>query len=336
MDYADNDQLTVERLRIAYWLRKRGKYVRPKLTQTQKVELRECFDLIDSDGSGAIDATELITAFKVLGFRVKKSEVEKMLAEVDSDGSGEVEYPEFEQIMTTKLDQQQRNNDNKNAQTLPFQLLATAYRRKKLMDAVMAGDKATRERLMAKADAAEAERAALSAENADQKWKRQNRPWIERMKDAQKKLKKLTLAEVFAKRMKNFTDGAIDPETGLPVFIAEAMDADMKDVFIRYLRREKGSERDLPDSLANLLVRNSVRRGSTAGVGGGYVRPQSRYKTIRAPKLLEGLNWLQKHPKEASNKPVLERQLMHLKAVQSIHQLLDSRQGRPTLNTSRT
>jgi hypothetical protein len=39
---------------------------------------------------GAIDAVELVTAFNVLGMHVKRSEVEKMLAEVDADGSGEV------------------------------------------------------------------------------------------------------------------------------------------------------------------------------------------------------------------------------------------------------
>lgn len=40
--------------------------------------------------AGAIDASEMLTAFNVLGMHVKKSEVEAMLAEVDADGSGEV------------------------------------------------------------------------------------------------------------------------------------------------------------------------------------------------------------------------------------------------------
>jgi Ca2+-binding EF-hand superfamily protein len=40
--------------------------------------------------AGAIDASELLTAFNVLGMHTKKSEVEAMLADVDADGSGEV------------------------------------------------------------------------------------------------------------------------------------------------------------------------------------------------------------------------------------------------------
>jgi hypothetical protein len=40
--------------------------------------------------AGAIDASEMLTAFNVLGMHAKKSEVEAMLAEVDADGSGEV------------------------------------------------------------------------------------------------------------------------------------------------------------------------------------------------------------------------------------------------------
>ena len=39
---------------------------------------------------GAIDASEMLTAFNVLGMHAKKAEVEAMLAEVDADGSGEV------------------------------------------------------------------------------------------------------------------------------------------------------------------------------------------------------------------------------------------------------
>ena len=49
----------------------------------------ECFDLMDADGSGAIDAGEMGAAFKLLGFRLSRAEVEGILAEVDHDGSGE-------------------------------------------------------------------------------------------------------------------------------------------------------------------------------------------------------------------------------------------------------
>jgi Ca2+-binding EF-hand superfamily protein len=39
--------------------------LRPKLNDEQKQQLEECFELMDADGSGAIDANELGAAFKV-------------------------------------------------------------------------------------------------------------------------------------------------------------------------------------------------------------------------------------------------------------------------------
>lgn len=50
---------------ISAWLRKRGKAVRPYLKRDQRRQLRECFDMIDTDGSGSINAVELKEVFKV-------------------------------------------------------------------------------------------------------------------------------------------------------------------------------------------------------------------------------------------------------------------------------
>ena len=41
------------------------KSLRPKLSEEQKKQLEECYELMDADGSGAIDADELGAAFKV-------------------------------------------------------------------------------------------------------------------------------------------------------------------------------------------------------------------------------------------------------------------------------
>jgi len=130
---------------ISLWLRRRGKAVRPKLSAEQKQQLKECFELMDQDGSGAIDADELGAAFKLLGIRMKKSEIEELLAEVDHDGSGEVEYLEFLEIMTTTLQRlaEEREADEAHAGEgqVPFALMATAYRRKRLMEGIISGDK---------------------------------------------------------------------------------------------------------------------------------------------------------------------------------------------------
>ena len=48
------------------------------LKQEQIDELKEAFDLFDADGSGQIDFRELKAAFKALGFKVPKDELQKM------------------------------------------------------------------------------------------------------------------------------------------------------------------------------------------------------------------------------------------------------------------
>lgn len=45
-------QAVLQKLSIAGWLRAHGKFVRPELTKQQRQDLKECFELIDTDGSG--------------------------------------------------------------------------------------------------------------------------------------------------------------------------------------------------------------------------------------------------------------------------------------------
>merc|ERR1712196_197110 len=75
------------------------------LTPEQKGELREAFDLFDTDGSGAVDATELHTAMKALGFEPKKEEISKMVKEMDKDGDATVDFEEVCVMMAEKMNQ---------------------------------------------------------------------------------------------------------------------------------------------------------------------------------------------------------------------------------------
>jgi Ca2+-binding EF-hand superfamily protein len=49
-----------------------------ELTADQKQEIKEAFDLFDTDGSGSIDENELRVAMKALGFEAKDEEVHKV------------------------------------------------------------------------------------------------------------------------------------------------------------------------------------------------------------------------------------------------------------------
>ena len=76
---------------------------RPGIPEWQMQELREAFDLFDTDGSGSIDTKELQVALRALGFDSKKEKVRKMIADIDLDGSGTIDFEEFVEMMTGKM-----------------------------------------------------------------------------------------------------------------------------------------------------------------------------------------------------------------------------------------
>lgn len=49
------------------------------LTNEQKEEIKEAFDLFDTEGSGKIDAKELKVAMRALGFEPKKEEIRNII-----------------------------------------------------------------------------------------------------------------------------------------------------------------------------------------------------------------------------------------------------------------
>lgn len=69
----------------------------------QMEELREAFNLFDTDGSGEIDAKELKAAMRALGFAVKKADVRKMLADLDKEPDEGIDFASFLDLMTGKM-----------------------------------------------------------------------------------------------------------------------------------------------------------------------------------------------------------------------------------------
>ncbi|GET86075.1 centrin, putative [Leishmania tarentolae] len=58
-----------------------------ELSKEQLEEIREAFDLFDTDGSGTIDVRELRIAMRALGFEPRREELQKLISSVTS-GSG--------------------------------------------------------------------------------------------------------------------------------------------------------------------------------------------------------------------------------------------------------
>lgn len=83
-------------------------YVKSGLTEAEVIEIKEAFDLFDTDGGGSIDPKELKTAMVSLGFEVKNQTIYKLINELDTDKSGSIEFKEFLDIMTTRTSDETR------------------------------------------------------------------------------------------------------------------------------------------------------------------------------------------------------------------------------------
>merc|ERR1712085_107785 len=77
---------------------------RPGLSADEVQEVKDAFDLFDSDASGAVSVNELVEAMQSLGLEQKNEAVFNMIKEIDTDGSGELEFQEFLEMMTPRTE----------------------------------------------------------------------------------------------------------------------------------------------------------------------------------------------------------------------------------------
>jgi len=86
-------------------------YERPGLTEDEIEEIKEAFDLFDTDGSGTIDPRELKTAMQSLGFEAKNQTIYQMVSDLDKDGSGAIDFDEFLDMMTARMSDKDTKED---------------------------------------------------------------------------------------------------------------------------------------------------------------------------------------------------------------------------------
>jgi len=84
---------------------------RPGLTEEEVEEIREAFNLFDTDGSGTIDPKELKSAMQSLGFEAKNATIYQMISDIDKDGSGAIDFEEFLDMMTAKISDKDSKED---------------------------------------------------------------------------------------------------------------------------------------------------------------------------------------------------------------------------------
>lgn len=79
-----------------------------ELSDEQRQEIREAFELFDSDKNGLIDAHEMKVAMRALGFDVRKEEVLRMMDECptkDYNNRSFIDLQSFTDLMTEKFSQ---------------------------------------------------------------------------------------------------------------------------------------------------------------------------------------------------------------------------------------
>lgn len=80
-------------------LKKKNRF---NMSDEQKQEIKEAFDLFDTEKSGSIDYHELKVTLRALGFDVKKAEVLKLMREYDPEETGKIQYSDYVDLMTRK------------------------------------------------------------------------------------------------------------------------------------------------------------------------------------------------------------------------------------------
>merc|ERR1719281_1459784 len=72
------------------------KFERPGLTEEEIMEIKEAFDLFDTDSSG---------------LEARNQTIYQMILDMDADGSGDIEFDEFLNLMTAKMSDRDTRED---------------------------------------------------------------------------------------------------------------------------------------------------------------------------------------------------------------------------------
>ena len=82
-------------------------------TEDEVMEIKEAFDLFDTDKSGEIDTDELKQALSNLGIDAKNQTLQNMINDIDKNQSGTIDFDEFIDMMTAKMSDKDTREDLK-------------------------------------------------------------------------------------------------------------------------------------------------------------------------------------------------------------------------------
>ena len=80
-----------------------SKKIRLEITEEEKQEIKEAFNIFGSEATGTIEVKEFKKALLALGFESRNEEIKKILSEADKCGESLIRYNDFCEIMTRKM-----------------------------------------------------------------------------------------------------------------------------------------------------------------------------------------------------------------------------------------
>ena len=83
------------------------------LREDEIEEIREAFNLFDTDCNGTIDPGELKIAMQSLGMEAKNQAIYQMINDIDQDRKGNIAFEEFLEIMTSRISYSDSEEDIK-------------------------------------------------------------------------------------------------------------------------------------------------------------------------------------------------------------------------------
>jgi len=85
------------------------------LTKEEEKEFREIFNLVDRDKGGSISKSELAQLMDTLAINASQQEIDLMIGEIDKNNDGEIQFEEFCQVMSRKVQATYTAEEVKNA-----------------------------------------------------------------------------------------------------------------------------------------------------------------------------------------------------------------------------
>jgi len=82
---------------------KKTQKVKRQLTEEQFLEVKEAFNVFDSEQSGGLDARELKAALSALNVKISKDEIRQIYSEFGKDIKDKINQEEFIEIVTPRL-----------------------------------------------------------------------------------------------------------------------------------------------------------------------------------------------------------------------------------------